>query len=214
DGPLGAPPMGLGGLVGTPIKKHTGGSLNLVQTLLDFGRTRSTVHARREEAAVSAETLHADQNRVTLDAQQAYLQTLQSRRLLEVNRQILEQRQLVARQAETLRQNGLASRVDVDLAELNVSQAQLAVVRAQNDVETAFAALSSAIGRQIPSTTALEDVVPASPPTPPTPTPSAPAPSTVAPVPAPPLDQSITEARRGRPELRHAAPQARTYGGL
>src|SRR5262245_61258193 len=27
DGPLGAPALGLGGLVGTPIKKHTGGSL-------------------------------------------------------------------------------------------------------------------------------------------------------------------------------------------
>src|SRR5207253_3237875 len=34
DGPLGAPALGLGGLVGTPIKKHTGASLNLVQTLL------------------------------------------------------------------------------------------------------------------------------------------------------------------------------------
>jgi outer membrane protein len=214
DGPLGAPPMGLGGLVGTPIKKHTGGSLNLIQTLLDFGRTRSTVRARREEAAVSAETLHADQNRVALDAQQAYLQTLQSRRLLEVNRQILEQRQLVARQAETLRQNGLASRVDVDLAELNVSQAQLAVVRAQNDLETAFAALSTAIGRPVPSTTLLEDLVPASPPTPPTLAPSIPAPSTVAPVATPPLDQSITEALRERPELRQAAAQVRVYEDL
>src|SRR5207302_3621853 len=35
DGPLGAPPLGLGGVVGTPEKKHAGASVNLVQTLLD-----------------------------------------------------------------------------------------------------------------------------------------------------------------------------------
>src|SRR4029079_3844926 len=130
---------------------------------LDFGRTHSTVRARREEAGASAEVLRADPHRVALEVQQAYLLALQARRLLAVNTQILEQRQLVARQAETLRQNGFASRVDVDLAEFNVSQAQLAVARAQNDTEVAYAALGTAIGRPVPSTVLLQDVVPGPP---------------------------------------------------
>src|SRR5262249_28927458 len=43
DGPVGAPPLGLGGVVGTPNKSHYGASLNLVQTLLDFGRAQNTL---------------------------------------------------------------------------------------------------------------------------------------------------------------------------
>lgn len=205
DGPLGAPAMGLGGLVGTPIKKHTGGSLNLVQTLLDFGRTHNLVRARRAEVAASEEALRADRNRVALEVQQAYFQALQARRLVAVSQQILEERRLVARQAETLRQNGLASRVDADLAELNVSQAQLAVVRSRNDVETAFAALGTALGRPVPSATPLEDPVPAAPApgTPLTP-PGAPAPEQPT---GPSLEETIASALRDRPELRQAQSQ-------
>src|SRR5205085_2935722 len=101
DGPVGAPALGLGGLVGTPLKKHTGASLNLVQTLLDFGRTHNTVRARRAQARASGEALSADRNRVVLEVQQAFFQVLAARRLVRVDREILEQRQLVARQADT-----------------------------------------------------------------------------------------------------------------
>jgi outer membrane protein len=203
DGPLGAPPMGLGGLVGTPIKKHTGGSLNMILTLLDFGRTHNTVRARREETNVTAEALSADRNRVALEVQQAYLQALQARRLVTVNEQILAQRRLVARQAETLRQNGLASRVDVDLAELNASQAELAVVRARNDVETGFAALGTALGRPVPATTVLEDPVPATPSAAPRPGSGPPA-----------LEEAVAAALRDRPELLQASAQVRAYEHL
>lgn len=195
DGPLGSPPLGLGGLVGTPIKRHTGGSLNLVQTLLDFGRTHNTVRARREEVKASEEQLQSDRNRVTLEVRQTYLQALQARALVEVNQRLLEQRRLVARQAETLRANGLASRVDVDLAELNVSQSELALVRARNDVETAFASLSAAVGRIIPSATPLSE----------------PAPSAV---PESGLEESLKAAEEGRPELRQIAAQERAFRHL
>lgn len=195
DGPLGAPPLGLGGLVGTPIKRHTGGSLNLVQTLLDFGRTHNTVRARREEVKATEEQLQADRNRVTLEVRQAYFQALQARGLVEVNQRLLEQRRLVARQAETLRANGLASRVDVDLAELNVSQSELALVRARNDVETAFASLSAALGRVVPSSAPLAE-------------PSAQYPAGTG------LEESLKAAEERRPELRQIAAQERAFRHL
>lgn len=195
DGPLGAPPLGLGGLVGTPIKRHTGGSLNLVQTLLDFGRTHNTVRARREEVKATEEQLQADRNRVTLEVRQAYFQALQARGLVEVNQRLLEQRRLVARQAETLRANGLASRVDVDLAELNVSQSELALVRARNDVETSFASLSAALGRVVPSSIPLAE-------------PSAQYLAGTG------LEESLKAAEEGRPELRQIAAQERAFRHL
>jgi outer membrane protein len=206
DGPLGAPALGLGGLVGTPIKKHTGGSLNLVQTLLDFGRTHNTVRARRAEVSAGQEALLADQNRVALEVQQAFFQALQARRLVAVNRQILEQRQLVVRQADVLRQNGLATRLDVDLAQLNVSQAQLAIVRAQNEVETAHAALGSAVGRPVPSSTPLQDVI--------LPTPGDTAPPSNSVGPFAPLDDATADALQNRPELRQSAAQVRVFEHL
>jgi outer membrane protein len=217
DGPLGAPPLGLGGVVGTPIKKHAGASVNLIQTFLDFGRALNTVRARRQEATASAEALRADENRTALDVQQAYFQALQARRLLGVNQQILEQRRLVARQAEIFRQNGLATRVDVDLAELAVSQAQLAVVRSQNDIETAYAALGAAVGRPVPPDTPLEDIAPA--PTPPPAPAGAQPPTTPAPVPPPPgaipsLEEATAAALRQRPELAQAEAQARAFDRL
>jgi len=195
DGPLGSPPLGLGGLVGTPIKKHTGGSLNLVQTLLDFGRTHNTVRARREEVKATEEQLQADRNRVVLEVRQAYFQALQARGLVDVNQRLLEQRRLVARQAETLRDNGLATRVEVDLAELNVSQSELALVRARNDVETSFASLSAAVGRVIPSGTPLAEPVAAG-------------------AGAASLTESLAAAEEGRPELRQIAAQERAFRHL
>lgn len=214
DGPTGAPPLGLEGLVGTPLKKHYGASFNLVKTLLDFGRTHNTVRARQEETVASAEAQRADHSRVVLEVQQAFLQALEARRLSAVNRQLVEQRQLVARQAETLRQNGLGTRVDVDLAEVNVAQAQLALVRANNDIEVAYAALSTAIGHTLTPATPLQDVLAplpaplqANPAVPPATEP--PPATTGAAVPA--LDDAIKTALQNRPELRQAAAQTRVY---
>jgi outer membrane protein len=200
DGPIGSPPLGLGGLVGTPAKIHYGASLNLVQTLLDFGRAQNTVRARQAEVQSMRAGERVDEDRVVLDVQQAYFQALQAQRLLAVNRQILEERRLVARQAETFRENGFATRLDVDLAELNVSQAQLAVVRSQNDIDTAFATLSAATGREIPAPTPLEDIAP------PAPVPGAPPPSAEA---VPGLEEAVSAALRDRPEVRQIEAQVR-----
>lgn len=199
DGPLGAPPLGLGGVAGTPIKRHYGGSLNLVQTFLDFGRTHNLVRARREDVRAAESLLGADRNRVALEVEQAYLQALQARRLLEVNRQVLAQREQVAKQAATLMENGLVSRVDVDLAEVNVSQARLALVRSQSEVETAFAALSTAVGRVVAPDTPLAEVVPAEP-------------EAAAVLPA--LQESLDAAERERPELQRGASQVRALEHL
>ena len=216
DGPTTVPPSGLRGPSGSVFTEHATAALNLVQTLLDFGRTHSLVRARKAELGQSREALEADRNQVTLDVTRGYLQALQARRLLDVNRQIVQQRLLVVRQAETLLQNGLASRVDVDLARLNVSQAELSVVRAQNDLENAYALLSQAVGRVVPSNTPLHDPlagtevpVPALD----TPGPATPVPASSA-VPVPDLETAIANAQRDRPELRAATAQLRAAGYL
>jgi outer membrane protein TolC len=149
DGPLGSPPLFLGGLAGTPIKKHTGASLNLTQTLLDFGRSRSQVLARKADVQAGEYAIAADENRVVLEVRRAYLAVLQGRELRTLNRELVEQRKLVVRQAEAYRAGGLGTRLDVDLAELMLSQAQLALVRSEGDLATAVADLGAAMGREL-----------------------------------------------------------------
>lgn len=158
EGLPGAPQVFIGGLAGSPFKKRVGGSVTLTQTLLDFGRARAAIRTRQAEALASNQVLQADRNRVVLEVRQAYFQALQAQRLLKVNEQILEQRRLVARQARTLMENGLASRVDVDLAEVQVSQAELALVSARAEIQTAFAALASALGQPVSTSTGLEEL--------------------------------------------------------
>ncbi|MCC2671156.1 MAG: outer rane efflux protein [Armatimonadetes bacterium] len=190
EGLPGAPQIFIGGLAGSPFKKRVGGSVTLTQTLLDFGRTRAAVRARRAEAAGSEQALQADRNQTVLEVRQAYFQALQARHLLEVNRQILEQRRLVARQAETLRENGQASRVDVELAEVQVSQAELALVAVGAEIENAYASLGAAIGQPVPSSTRLEEV-------------------SASPTEAGPAEAAVTAALRDRPELRQLDAQAK-----
>lgn len=197
DGPTGAPAMFVGGLAGTPLKRHTGASLNLVQTLLDFGRTHNLVRARRAEAESAALLLEADRLRVELEVRQAFLQVVQARRLEIVSRQVLESRELLVRQAETFRQQGLGTRLDVDLANLAAAQARLAIVRAGADAEVAVAALGAALGRDLSPTAALADPVLGGAPA----EPAAPA--------APDAAALVAAALRDRPELRQAETQVR-----
>ncbi len=200
EGLPGAPQIFIGGLAGSPFKQYVGGSVTVVQTLLDFGRTRSNVRSRRANVQASEEVLQADRNRVVLEVQRAYLQALQARRLVGVNRQILEQRRLVARQTRTLMENGMASRVDVDLVELNVSQGELALVRAENELAEAYASLSAAMGTPVGSGTTLQEVVV-----------ERPAAGTPEAAPNPPLDETLAVALRSRPELRQAEAQAQSF---
>lgn len=204
EGLPGAPQVFIGGLAGSPFKKRVGGSVTVTQTLLDFGRTRSTVLSRRADETASREALQADQNRVVLEVQQAYLQALQSRRLVAVNKQILEQRRLVVRQSATFQENGLASRVDVDLAQLNVSQAELAVVNAENELQEAYAALAAAMGAPVDPAVALEDVLDEK---------LASRDAGGLSIPAT-LDEAVAQALANRPELRQSETQARAFDHL
>lgn len=159
DGPLGAPPLGLGGVTGTPIKKHTGGSLNLLLTVFDWGRTANRVRAGKAEVLASQEQLAATRLRVRLEVRQAFLAALEAIQRLETGRRIQRQREQMARQARARVENGLASRVEQDLAEVGVSEAHLAIVEAEAAQARAYAALSTSIGAPVAPGTPLLDPV-------------------------------------------------------
>jgi len=82
-----------------------------------------------------------------------------------VAQETVRQRQLVADQVTELAKSKLKSGLDVSFANVNLEQAKLLLVSAQNDVGAAFAQLSAAMGLQDSRTYSLvEEPMPDAPP--------------------------------------------------
>ena len=160
DGPLGAPafgplgnpalygtsPLSVQGMAGDPVKKQFGGGINITQTLFDFGRTQHLVAARRGLSSAIEEDAEAQKALVLLGVQQAYLNVLRAQQLANVQAANLKQRETTVQQARLFLEGQLKSGVDFQTAQANASEANTAVLAAQNEVRAAFAALNNAMG--------------------------------------------------------------------
>lgn len=138
--------LGLSGLVTSPLFRDLGASAALFQNIYDFGRTAHQVKASRWAAISLEHALEAQRAWVTLNVERAYYRALQAQRLVEVGRKVLQERRLTARQAAAFHRAELTSKVDVTLAEANVAQAELDLMRAEEQLATAFAELNHAMG--------------------------------------------------------------------
>jgi outer membrane protein len=146
NGPAGAPAFGLRGLAGDPLKKHYGSGLNLFYTLFDFGRTQYLVSSRKFSEGAAREDEETQKASVLLGVQAAYLNVLRTQQLAEVQKDNVRQREETARQAQLFADSGLKADIDAQLAKANLAEARTALIAAQNDVKTAFAALNSSMG--------------------------------------------------------------------
>jgi outer membrane protein len=149
--------LGLKGLVASPLYRDIGTSGNVFQNLYDFGRTRHHVQARQFIADSMRESAREQKAKVILDVEHAYYSALQAGRLVKVAEQTVEQRKRIARQAEVYYKAGLKSKLDMDLAQINLSQAELELVEARNALQTAYAGLNHAMGLRGAARYDLED---------------------------------------------------------
>ena len=85
--------------------------------------------------------------------------------MLTVAQQTVDSRKLVSDQVTALEKNKIKSGLDVSFANVNLAQAQLLLIQAQNDLQASFAQLSAALGYADQRTFRLnEEPVPPSPP--------------------------------------------------
>ncbi len=131
--------------------------LNASQLLTDFGRTSSLTDSARLRASAQDKATSETRAQVLIDVSAAYYQALAARRVLEVAQAVAENRRLLLRQVTALAASALKSTLDVRFAEVAVSQAELALYRAQNDVEASQTRLNSALGNAQPATYDLAD---------------------------------------------------------
>lgn len=116
------------------------------QLITDFGRTGSLVaSAKLRNAARDANVINT-RAEVLIEVQQAYYQALAALAVQKVAQVTLDLRQLTLRQVSALASSAMRSKVDVSFAEVTVSQAQLDLIRAQNDARASHARLSAAMG--------------------------------------------------------------------
>ena len=156
-----------GSLSASRLFTRVGGGLNFSQLITDFGHTTNLVASSKlQERAQQANEL-ATREDVVLIADQAFYNALQAQALEQVAQQTVDTRQATQGQVNQLTQNNLRSTLDLTFANVNLSQAQLLQLDAQNNADATMAALDEVLGLDRPLRYALAETGQASPPPPP-----------------------------------------------
>jgi outer membrane protein len=135
-----------GGLNNPTILDRFAAGVGVAQLVTDFGRTSSLVASSQFTADAREKDVDVRRADVQFQVDRAYFGALRAQAILKVALETVEARRLVADQIEALAGSNLKSGLDVSFARVSLSEAQLLLVQAQNDVEAAFAALSDATG--------------------------------------------------------------------
>jgi outer membrane protein len=154
-----------GGLNNPVIYDRFAEGFTVGQLVTDFGRTYELVKSSNLRAMAQQENVTTTRAGVLLRVNQAYFAALKAQAVLQVAEQTVKSRQLVADQTSALQKSNLKSGLDVSFANVDLAQAQLLLIQAQNDVQASYAELSTALGYSDQRTFHLaEEPMPASPP--------------------------------------------------
>jgi outer membrane protein len=156
-----------GSLSASRLFTRAGAGINFSQLITDFGHTTNLVASTKlRERAQQANEL-ATREDIVLAADQAFYNALQAQALLQVAKQTVSLRQNTQSQVNQLTQNKLRSTLDLTFANVNLSQAQLLQLDAQNNADAAMAGLDEVLGLDHPVQYTLADTAKSNPPPPP-----------------------------------------------
>jgi outer membrane protein len=116
------------------------------QLVTDFGRTHELVKSSELHAKAQEENVTTTRADVLLQVDAAYYGVLKAQAVLQVAQETVKDRQLVSDQITALEKNKLKSGLDVSFANVDLAQAQLLLVQAENDLQASLAELSAALG--------------------------------------------------------------------
>lgn len=137
------------GVINDPrLFNHAGAGVTLSQLITDSGRTHNLVANSRLQAQASRQDYQATRYDIILGVGQAYYEVLLSQQLVKVAQQTVKARQTVVDQVSELTKNKLKSDVDLSFAQVNLADAKLMQLRAQDRLNSAYAQLSQALGTQ------------------------------------------------------------------
>ena len=174
--------IGAGDLPSSRLFDRFGTGVIIRQLITDFGRTPNLVASSRLNAQAAGQSAQATRYDVLLQVNRAYFDVLRAQATVKIAEQTVAARQLVSDQVTELARNNLKSQLDVSFADVNVSEARLLLVRAQNSFQGALAELGRALGSDQPAAYQLND-------------------EPLPPAPAASANDLVTQAMANRPEL-------------
>jgi outer membrane protein len=135
-----------GGLNNPIIYPRAAAGTIVSQLITDFGRTRNLVASSSLRAKAENENAVANALQIKLAVDQAFYNALQTRAVLQVAQQTVAERQTVTDQVQALFNSKLKSSLDLSFAQVNLAQAKLLLLDAQNNDAAALANLSAVLG--------------------------------------------------------------------
>jgi outer membrane protein TolC len=163
----------------------TTGRLTLSQLLFDFGKNLAATDAASRLADIVKEDVEVQRDAIALTVKEAYFNLLFAKRLITVAQQALDRAELNLRSAQGFYEVGTRPKSDVTRAEVDVANARVDLIRANNAERLARVALNTGMGIAVDSPTEVQDVAGFEP-------------FVIDPA------SLLPEARRGRPEYRRA----------
>jgi outer membrane protein len=147
------------------IYERAAAGVMVSQLITDFGRTKNLVSSADLSAKAANQNAAATKEQILLAVDQAFYGALQAQAVLLVARQTVGARQTVADQVGALFKSKLKSQLDFSFANVNLAQAQLLVLDAENNENAALATLSMILGyRDTHNFQLIDDTTPMNPP--------------------------------------------------
>jgi outer membrane protein TolC len=134
-------------------------SAGLSQLVYDFGKTASTVKVQDLTTQSSRFDLRNTQDQVVFNVKQAYYNFLLAIRARDVARESVTNFEKHLEQARGFFEVGTKPKFDVTKAEVDLSNAQLSLIKAENQVRLARVTLNNAMGLPEAPDYALQDVL-------------------------------------------------------
>ena len=135
------------------------------QLITDFGHTTNLVASAHLSEQAEGQNALATREQILLAVDQAFYGVLQAGAVLKVAQETVSARQSLSDQVTALAKSKLKSDLDASFANVNLAQAKLLLLDAQNNEQSAFASLAAILGySSVQGFELVEDVEPLNPP--------------------------------------------------
>ncbi len=135
-----------GSLTASRLLEHAGMGVQLSQLITDFGHTRNLVASAKLQEKARLADAEASRLDIVLATDQVFFAVIEAQETLKVATQTVNARQTLTDQVSALTKAKLKSDLDESFAQVNLSQAQLLQLDAQNNLDAAKAAFSAVLG--------------------------------------------------------------------
>ena len=149
--------IGAGALNNSIIYDRLAAGFTGSQIITDFGRTSNLAESATLPSQGQGESVKATRAEILVQVDRAYFAALRAQSVTRVAQQTVDARQTSVEQVSALTQSKLKSELDLSFANVNLSEAKLLLIGAQNEIRATFADLSMALGFPAPRTFVLAD---------------------------------------------------------